>query len=67
MQLAACHLACRPAPTVPRHVPLPESERWFLSVQTGVERLKQKLDEANIQNKRDMEAALKSMHWQLQT
>jgi len=52
---------------VPRHVPLPESERWFLSVQTGVERLKQKLDEANIQNKRDMEAALKSMHWQLQT
>jgi len=28
MQLAACHLACRPAPTVPRHVPLPESERW---------------------------------------
>jgi len=33
----------------------------------GVERLKQKLDEANVQNKKEMETALKSMQWQLRT
>ena len=33
----------------------------------GVERLKQKLDEANAENRREMEAALKSMQWQLRT
>lgn len=35
--------------------------------QAGVERLKQKLDEANAHNKKDMEEALNSMHWQLRT
>ena len=35
MQLAACHLACRPAPTVPRHVPWPESERGFCRSRLG--------------------------------
>jgi hypothetical protein len=36
-------------------------------LQAGVERLKQKLDEANAQNRKEMETALKSMQWQLRT
>jgi hypothetical protein len=36
-------------------------------LQAGVERLKQKLDEANEQNRQEMETALKSMQWQLRT
>jgi len=43
---------------------LPVDIVWL---QAGVERLKQKLDEANAQNRKEMETALKSMQWQLRT